>query len=220
MTPRFASIRSSGFSLIELLFVLSIISVLTALLFPTFLTARGKAREIVCVSNLRQIGIAIEAYKQDYDSYFPYAADPADRQPGRWTNVPEFAAELPRISMLHDVLQPYTGSSQVFSCPADIGFSATDFPYVPLDAFPSSYQKFGTSYYYATTFAACHWNDAIIRNPSKQGVLFDGTGFWHGTLIPLMPRYNVLFADNHVKNLSLLQTEEAWGRQLAKDCSN
>src|SRR5580693_4919113 len=60
-----------GFTLIELLVVIAIISVLASILFPVFASARRKAYETVSASNLRQIGLAVLAYNQDYDEMFP-----------------------------------------------------------------------------------------------------------------------------------------------------
>ena len=64
---------SGGFTLIELLVVIAIIAILAAILFPVFASARAKARQTVCVSNLKQIGIAVLAYTEDYDEAFPSA---------------------------------------------------------------------------------------------------------------------------------------------------
>lgn len=63
--------KSRGFTLIELLVVLAIISVLAAILFPVFAQARAKARQTPCLSNERQLGLAILQYVQDYDETFP-----------------------------------------------------------------------------------------------------------------------------------------------------
>jgi prepilin-type N-terminal cleavage/methylation domain-containing protein/prepilin-type processing-associated H-X9-DG protein len=60
-----------GFTLIELLVVIAIIAILAAILFPVFAQAREKARQTGCVSNEKNIGLAILQYAQDYDEYFP-----------------------------------------------------------------------------------------------------------------------------------------------------
>lgn len=64
--------RNKGFTLIELLVTLGIIAVLIALLFPVLTSARKKGRQTVCLSNLRQIGQALNMYQQDYDTKLPH----------------------------------------------------------------------------------------------------------------------------------------------------
>lgn len=66
--------RLTGFTLIELLVVIAIISILAGILLPVFFQAREKARQIVCVSNLRQLGLAFDQYVQDYDDNMPNTA--------------------------------------------------------------------------------------------------------------------------------------------------
>ncbi len=63
--------RKNGFTLIELLVVIAIISILAAILFPVFARARENARRASCLSNLKQMGIGIMMYTQDYDEMYP-----------------------------------------------------------------------------------------------------------------------------------------------------
>jgi len=60
-----------GFTLIELLVVIAIIAILAAILFPVFAQAREKARAITCVSNEKQMGLAMMQYVQDNDEQYP-----------------------------------------------------------------------------------------------------------------------------------------------------
>lgn len=60
-----------AFTLIEIIVVIAIIAILAAILFPVFATAREKARQTACVSNMKQLGLALMQYAEDYDELFP-----------------------------------------------------------------------------------------------------------------------------------------------------
>lgn len=94
-----------GFTLIELVVVIGIIVLIAAIIFPVISNARKRALYTIDISNLRQIGLAIRMYQQDYGG-FPTLSDSA-------LAVFECAYEL----------LPYTGSSKVFDCPMDQRFS-------------------------------------------------------------------------------------------------
>lgn len=104
-----------GFTLIELLVVIAIISILAAILFPVFARARENARRSSCLSNMKQIGLAIVQYTQDYDERLfghrnfgsPYNVDCT----GNVTNSRRFAA-WPTF------IEPYVKNWQVFNCPS------------------------------------------------------------------------------------------------------
>jgi len=69
------SYKKRGFTLIELLVVIAIISILAGMLLPALSQAREKARSIVCMSNIKQLGLAFEMYKMSFDSRYPNNPD-------------------------------------------------------------------------------------------------------------------------------------------------
>ncbi len=97
-----------GFTLIELLVVIAIISLLAAILFPVFGRVRENSRRASCQSNLKQIGMGILQYTQDYDEQFP-----SDGTPTPTWNVAGNGS-IPWST----TVQPYLKSSQVLRCPS------------------------------------------------------------------------------------------------------
>ena len=219
MSYHFSGLRPlrkvAGFSLVELMVVVAILSLLTALLLPAIATAQGKAREVTCNSNLRQVGMAVSLYLQDNDGAYPYAVDAVDAQsPSYWSSYPAFQADIPKLPQVHDVLLPYAKSRLVYRCAGDTGFLYADFHTVMLNAFPISFEKYGSSYGYRTEIAARQITESQINKPAEINLFLDWVGQWHGTLFPLAQRYNVLFADGHVKNVNRAEMNGIWANPL------
>src|ERR1700709_2518165 len=105
--------RESGFTLIELLVVIAIIAILAAILFPVFAQAREKARQATCLSNQKQIGLAILQYNQDYDEEYPTSY--TLYSPG---GVPNTTPDLTPCNWACLAL-PYIKSTGVFLCPSE-----------------------------------------------------------------------------------------------------
>ena len=113
--------RRVGFTLIELLVVIAILAILAAALFPVFAQAREKARQTACLSNLRQIGTAMNLYLQDYDERLPDRKDLKLSLPGGYHPWAGWPVPDPRSGWAAVVLQPYTHSVEIWSCPSVIG---------------------------------------------------------------------------------------------------
>ncbi|HEY3331311.1 MAG TPA: DUF1559 domain-containing protein [Capsulimonadaceae bacterium] len=108
-----------GFTLIELLVVIAIISLLTAILFPVFASAREKARQTQCASNLRQIGLCVAQYVQDYDDFYPYGEiwSTMSSSPAAWYPYANWCVNANLMPCWIDLVFPYTKTNAIFYCP-------------------------------------------------------------------------------------------------------
>jgi prepilin-type N-terminal cleavage/methylation domain-containing protein/prepilin-type processing-associated H-X9-DG protein len=128
MTPRWSrrtparSAGRAGFTLIELLVVIAIIAILAAILFPVFAQAREKARQASCLSNLRQVSLAVSMYAQDWEAYPAFSFKRVDGDE-RWFNL----------------LQPYAKNDKILSCPS------TSWPMGRNSSYGYNYQYLGNS---------------------------------------------------------------------------
>ena len=125
MQTQLDDVRKSGygFTLIELLVVMAIITVLAAILFPTFSHARESARRTNCLSNMRQLGMATQQYLQDYDETLPGATDGPNGAGvgGGWIYFSVFPANpTPKAyDVTRGTIYPYVKSTQIYICPTD-----------------------------------------------------------------------------------------------------
>lgn len=112
--PRFLSKEKRGaFTLIELLVVIAIIALLAAILFPVFARARENARRSGCQSNLRQIGLGVAQYIQDYDERYPMAWQ------GAYNTAQVNPGSAANNVLITDDLNPYIKSTQIWKCPSN-----------------------------------------------------------------------------------------------------
>lgn len=166
-------------------------------------------------------------YTADYDGMYPLAVDPADRDtPQIWNTFPAFQAQIPELPWLHEVLQPYVKSKEMFHCPSDTGIGIEDFTALRLDARPTSFGKYGTSYLYRTEVAVRGMREESFEDATRVNLYMDGSGIWHGSgpsddsigvdnwnkKGPALQnrRFNTLHADGHMKSLHFQQLDKLW----------
>jgi len=214
--------KLKGFTLIELLVVIAIISILAAILFPVFARARENARRASCMSNMKQIGLGIMQYTQDYDEHYPLSAVYADQtdasMPGKLFKVSTDICSSSYCITWADLIYPYVKSSQLFSCPSVRNSTYPSYGYSAALGNPTNKYKFNFAMYvsggaYPTTALAevqrpsetyaiveYNYSAAIWAGPYAQGAAARSTtASTYLRVIPHLGGGNVVYADGHVK---------------------
>jgi prepilin-type N-terminal cleavage/methylation domain-containing protein/prepilin-type processing-associated H-X9-DG protein len=183
-----------GFTLIELLVVIAIIAILASIIFPVYAKTRQQARSAACLSNLKQLMMAVKMYVQDADDRLPAGTTPdmviAGESEQLWAYIPV-------------VLYPYTKSMEIAHCPSD---SRGVYPYSYMYCF-CCYSNTGQVNQGLNPCDIEIHMLSEIEYPSSKVFLFENSYFhdppatsWFDTRRGTA-RLNVAFADGHVKSV-------------------
>jgi len=204
--------KKTGFTLIELLVVIAIIAILAAMLLPTLERARAQARMAVCLSNLKQIGLAVHLYVEDNNGYFwgPTVWANTSTWGTRDTTMPLYVLLQQgyiKGTMTYDASNRLGGASGIPCCP-DVKQVTRNY-YYPAD--------YGYNYYLGQNTAPFYQKLARVRNPSRTLLFFESSyGYrhakadvWGNTVVNEsygrhqdLPILNALFVDGSAKGLT------------------
>ncbi len=194
-----------GFTLIELLVVIAIIAILAAILFPVFARAREKARDSSCLSNLKQIGIALMMYIQDYDEIWPsmrvFPPYTTDYATSPWWCINQ-------VRGVASLLQPYVKNDGLFWCLSDTTTHSTA---------PTTTLSYEYRWVIAWQTAWMTLAESHFCRPAEQVVYHERFDFHHGRWglyqqAPALgqPICNAIYADGHAKVWKLPARTGTW----------
>jgi len=176
----------SAFTLTELLVTIAIIAALAALLLPVLGGAKEAGRSTACISNLHQIGVALQLYVQDNDHRFPVLHDAPPNSPTNSVPLSNSVATLDRV------LSNHVGAVKVFACPSDDR---------------NLFERTGTSF---------SWNVLLNGQSTEQIEMFQRQYEAHQVPVVFDKEpfhrargankgVNYLYADSHIQNLLTLE---------------
>lgn len=212
---KFTVRNRNSFTLIEILIVITIIAILAAMLLPALNTAREKARRAVCINNLRQIGLAVAIYREDFGGRIPISVYEA-QNPGNQSSYPFQFRQFEGQSWSATFFYPnYIRDYNIFFCPSRIDKSKSNWQ-VLTDESAGNNQFYGRmSYVYGDSGKLWLTPGDFDTNTSRRSLMQDANyDDVNERANHNREGNNVLFFDNHIewRPFNTL-TGTTWGAQ-------
>jgi prepilin-type N-terminal cleavage/methylation domain-containing protein/prepilin-type processing-associated H-X9-DG protein len=178
-----AYVSHAAFTLVELLVVIAIIAILAALLLPTLGRTKESARATICLSNLHQVGLALQIYVSDNNNKLPVMRD---------VSPDPLVAATNTFPAIQKVLAPQLGNTNALRCPSDL---------------PQFFERTGSSYSWNSLLNGEDADHLKVLNisfdPHEIPVMFDKEDFHQAR--GAAKAVNYLYADGHIKNLLAIE---------------
>jgi len=217
--------QNRAFTLIELLVVIAIIAILAAILFPVFAKAKMAAKQITCISNLKQIGTAFQMYLSDNDDSFPvvYRQDAdavgdwtGELASGFWAPGNNAQVDYAKTHSIRALFNPYVKNDRIWICPSD---SSSD----PNYKISSWYTSYPYRFYMFYTWSGAAGGDQANRTykldnftaPAQTWIFDDAVPYHDMRSQPNIPpgyagccwmpdvHINLDFMDGHAKTMPI-----------------
>jgi prepilin-type N-terminal cleavage/methylation domain-containing protein/prepilin-type processing-associated H-X9-DG protein len=187
------SVRAEAFTLIELLVVMAIIAILAALVMPAITRGKESGRATACLSDLRQIGVALQVYVDENQNRMPAMRDKSLTSPTNNFPGPD------------DVLKSQLGNANVLHCPSD-QWPGT-LPKLNPQAGSTCFEQTGCSYSWNNLLNGERADQLIAFqlkfDPHEIPVFFDKEKFHAARGVK--KEVNYLYADGHIRNLLAIE---------------
>ncbi len=201
--------RKKSFTLIELLIVVAVIAILVAMLLPALGKVREKARQVICLNNLKQLGLATTTFTRDNEGHLPcyitspWAPTPTDKQWKTWSQQ----------------LRPYYQDLGIIDCPSYHEWTPTEANYMWVNGYGYNQHLSPMAYSNQKPYG---YKLIKFESPSTTVILGDGTYYrwikepdWQTHFMPVerhLRRVSTLLMDASVSAIKYndLQTEYEW----------